>query len=176
MDYANAETGSSAAVNYRNAGRRIGDQYAQLLAADIRNEQGARVAEVEVNESFSVRMEYRIAVQTDFAFVPNFHFYREDGSCAFVVHAVEVKNVPTGEYVAECFVPGNFMNDGVYSVGLALSSFESGVSVHFFERSAIMFNIRDPIEGVATRPGYSGAIPGAVRPLLNWTVQPLMGS
>jgi len=66
------------------------------------------------------------------------------------------------------------MNDGLYSIRLALSSFESGVSVHFDEIGALTFNVRDPIEGVPTRVvGYAGPIPGAIRPLLTWTVEPI---
>ena len=34
-------------------------------------------------------------------------------------------------------------------------------------------NVRDPIDGVVTRAGYNGLIPGAVRPLLAWTLKPI---
>jgi lipopolysaccharide transport system ATP-binding protein len=126
---------------------------------------------VEIDEPFSVRMEYRILSDTNRIFVPNFHFHRHDGSCAFIVNAVNAKHLPSGEYAAECHIPANFMNDGLYSMRLALTSFESGVAVHFNEPDAIMLNVRDPIEGVVTRAGYSGSVPGAVRPLLPWTLK-----
>jgi lipopolysaccharide transport system ATP-binding protein len=171
LGYATSGENSSAAANYRNYNRRIGDQHAQLLSADIRNEQGVQVSGVEINEPFSVRMEYRITSDADRIFIPNFHFHSHDGSCAFVANAVNVKKLPPGEYSAECLVPANFMNDGLYSIRLALTSFESGVSVHFDEKGAIMLNVRDPVDGVMTRAGYSGPMPGAVRPLLPWTLK-----
>ena len=59
-------------------------------------------------------------------FIPNFHFFCQDGSCAFVVNATNVKRLAPGEYSAECHVPANFLNDGVYSIGILLTSFESG--------------------------------------------------
>jgi lipopolysaccharide transport system ATP-binding protein len=173
LGYAAAGDNSAAAVDYRNSSLHIGDEYAQLLAADVRNEQGVPVAEVEITQPFSVRMEYRIKGAADRVFIPNFHFYCQDGSCAFVINAVDVKRMSLGEYAAECHVPANFMNDGVYSMGAALTSYERGVSIHFYEKEVIMFNVHDPIEGVATRAGYSGRMPGAVRPLLPWTVKPL---
>jgi lipopolysaccharide transport system ATP-binding protein len=171
LGYATSGESSPAIANYRKCNRCIGDEYAQLLSADIRNEQGMQVSGVEIYEAFSVRMEYRIASETNRIFVPNFHFHCHDGNCAFAVNAVNVKRLPPGEYAAECHIPANFMNDGLYSIRLALTSYETGVSVHFDERGAIMLNVRDPIDGVVTRAGYSGSMPGAIRPLLPWTLK-----
>ena len=173
LGYENSGENSPSAVNYRRHSRRIGDRYAQLLSADVRNDQGVPVSEVEINQPFLVRMEYRITSDANRIFIPNFHFHCPDGSCAFVANASDVKRLSLGEYSAECHFPANFLNDGLYSVRLALTSFESGVSVHFDEKGAITFNVRDPIDGVVTRAGYSGPMPGAVRPLLPWTLKPI---
>ena len=72
-------------------------------------------------------------------------------------------------YLSECTVPGNFLNEGVYFVGLAISSFEKGTKIHFWEQNIISFNVKDMIENVKTRKhGYTGAIPGIIRPILKW--------
>jgi lipopolysaccharide transport system ATP-binding protein len=182
LGYTSSEGNSPASVNYRSYSRVVGDQHAQLLSADIRDDQGTATSEVEIDKPCSVRMEYRIVSGSDRIFVPGFHFYRQDDTCAFVVNPGNVKKLPPGEYAAECHIPANFLNDGVYSVGFALASYESGISVHFFERGTIMFNVRDPIDGIVTRAEYSesvsgtrysGPFPGAVRPLLPWTVDPI---
>jgi lipopolysaccharide transport system ATP-binding protein len=169
LNYVSSGESSPAAVNCRNNNRQVGDKFVQLLSADIRDAQGATVSQVEIDQSFSARMEYRIKCDVDRVFIPNFHFYRQDGNCAFVTVATDVKRFQSGEYAAECHIPANFLNDGMYSVGFCLTSFEHGVSVHFYEKGAVMFTVRDPIGGVPTRAGYSGAMPGAVRPLLPWT-------
>ena len=136
LGYETSGEDSPAAVNYRNSSLRIGDEYVQLLSADVRNDKGLPISSVEINEPFSVRMEYRITSGADRIYVPNFHFYCHDGSCAFVVNAVDCKRLPPGEYSAECHVPANFLNDGLYSIRMALTSYESGVSIHFYEEGS----------------------------------------
>jgi lipopolysaccharide transport system ATP-binding protein len=172
-NYSMAGEKSASAVNYRNHDRTIGDEYVQLLSADIRNEQGERTSEVEIDHSFSARMEYRILRESNRKFVPNVHFYRHDGRCAFVVNAQDVRRLSSGDYFAECHVPANFLNDGFYSIDFALTSYESGVSIHFHEKSAVVFNVRDRLDGIVTRSKYRGPMPGAVRPLLSWTLKPI---
>jgi lipopolysaccharide transport system ATP-binding protein len=170
-NYSMGAENSVSAVNYRNYDRPIGDEYVQLLSADIRNEQGERTSEVEIDHSFSARMEYRILRESNRKFLPNLYFNRHDGSCAFVVIAVDAGRLPSGDYFAECHVPANFLNDGIYSIDFVVSSFECGASVHVHEKGAVMFNVRDPLDGVVTRSRFRGTMPGAVRPFLPWTVK-----
>lgn len=168
---ANGAENSPARINCRNAIPSIGDQHVLLLSADVRNEDGLPVSQIEITRPFSVRMEYRIISEGERVYIPNFHFYRHDGSCAFVTSAVAVGRLAPGEYAAECYIPSNFLNDGLYSVELAITSYESHMIIHFHERGGIMFNVHDPIEEVPTRAGYAGPMPGALRPTLPWTVK-----
>jgi lipopolysaccharide transport system ATP-binding protein len=172
-NYSMAGGNSTGAVNYRNYDRLIGDEFVQLLSVDIRNEEGERTSEVEIDHSFSARMEYRVLRESNRKFVPNVHFYRHGGSCAFVVNAQDVGRLSSGDYFAECHVPANFLNDGFYFIDFALTSYECGVSTHFHEKSAVMFNVRDRLDGIVTRSGWRGPMPGAVRPILPWTLKPI---
>jgi len=56
LGYATSGQNSPAAADYRSD-RRIGDEYARRLSADIRNERGVPMA--------SVKMEYRITSEAD---------------------------------------------------------------------------------------------------------------
>lgn len=164
---------SSALVDYEDSGRSVGNSIAQLLSGTVCNSAGVPSAEIDIAEGFLVRMVYQINAVIDVQLVPNFHFYRADGSCAFVTSGGNAWTHLPGAYRAECQIPANFLNDGLYSVGLALSSFEPSLEVHFYEQGALIFNIRDPLDGVLTRAGYRGPVPGAVRPLFKWTVESL---
>jgi lipopolysaccharide transport system ATP-binding protein len=115
-------------------------------------------------------MRYRILSAANVRSVPNFHFFRADGSYAFVASMPGVEPAQPGEYVAKCKVPAHLLNDGGYFVGLALTSYsDSGYAVNFYEQSALSFNVRDPMDDSSNRYGYGGTIPGVVRPRLAWS-------
>lgn len=80
-----------------------------------------------------------------------------------------------GEYVAECEIPGNMLNSGTYFAGLGFSDIQNGVDTHFFETNALCFHVVEPLDDTSLlyelRNGYSGMIPGAVRPRLAWSVR-----
>jgi lipopolysaccharide transport system ATP-binding protein len=174
VDYYSNGLATPAAVDYANAGKTIGDQTARLLAGSIRNNRGEVCIEINITEPVTVEMQFEVLNNDDgLKFAPNFHFSSGDGICAFVSVDTTERVYGRGIYRAQCLVPKNFLNEGSYFVGLALTSFERGVKVHFFERSALSFNVRDPMEGVPTRSEWAGAIPGIVRPLLPWNTERL---
>lgn len=170
MHYYTSGGNSPASVDYSRTNKIIGDDYARLIAGSVIDKNEEASAEILIDDPFKVSMHYRILKENNLKFVPNFHFYKADGSCVFISSPKEIKVLPTGDFIAECYLPGSFLNEGAYFVGLALSSFEQGVNVHFYEQNILSFNVKDPIEGTLTRNGYAGAIPGVVRPNLKWNV------
>lgn len=171
LDYYGDEDSSPASARFLSEERVIGDASAILLAASVIGADGKPRPEFGIGESFKVSMRWRVLQGGKRRFVPNFHFTTHSGVQAFVTSTRLEKDLAPGEYETQCTIPANMLNEGVYFVGIALSSFEDGVTVHFFEPSAVCFNVRDPIDEVPTRNGYSGPIPGVVRPLLEWNVR-----
>jgi lipopolysaccharide transport system ATP-binding protein len=142
---------------------------ARLLSGAVVDDDGQVRSEVDISKPVNIVMRYRVAASAGMQASPNFHFYGADGSCAFVSSPRNLQPHARGLYEAVCHIPGNFLNEGTYFVGLALTSFP-GPHVQFFETSALAFNVRDPLVNVPTRGGsdYAGPIPGVVRPLLAW--------
>lgn len=174
LKYYSGGSASPAAFDLATSNRRIGDGFAQLLSGEIKDLEGRILHEPDIAQSFVISMRYRVAESMDVKAVPNFHVYRADGTCAFIVMAPNADSVSPGIYSASCIVPPRFLNDGGYFVGLALTSFTRfGHVVNFFEQSALSFNVRDPRESEAETYGYGGPIPGAVRPLLEWKIERL---
>jgi hypothetical protein len=66
-------------------------------------------------------------------------------------------------------VPGGLLNDGTYSIGLAVTEFHKcGFDVCFFQPDYLMVTIIDPVHENPLRYKYAGPIPGVVRPTLDW--------
>ncbi|MFN9175980.1 MAG: ABC transporter ATP-binding protein [Synechocystis sp.] len=164
---------SSSAIDFSKSHKKIGDQYVTLLGGYIRDCAQNILTEVPIEQSFKICMHYRVLNHNKIKFIPNFHIYKSDGVCVFVSSPPEMEEIQLeGDYVAECYIPDNFLNDGTYFVGLAISSFGSGVTVHFYEQNALCFNVKDSLEAtVATRQyGYVGPVPGVIRPTLQWRI------
>ncbi len=170
LSYYTDEKLSTFSIDFSNSQKKIGDENAMLLSASVRNKNGQETPEIIINEKFTVIMRYRILKHNNLKLVPNFHFYRDDGVCAFVSHSHVSSVFPLGDYIAECQIPENFLNNGIYFIRMALSSYEPSFKIYFDEPNVLSVNIRDPIEGNITRSGYSGPYPGSVRPLLEWKI------
>jgi len=170
MYYYNEGSQSPASVDYAKKGKNIGDDYACLLSGEVRNQNNLISTEIDIDQPLKIIMRYKIKKQNGKIFRPNFHFFTSGGVYAFISSPENVELLSEGNYFAECNIPGNFLNEGAYFVGLALTSFEAGIIIHFNEKAALSFNVRDPIEGIKTRRGYGGSVPGVVRPLLNWKI------
>ncbi|MGH8106889.1 MAG: ABC transporter ATP-binding protein, partial [Arenimonas sp.] len=165
---------------YRNASEKnnAGSQHegvnAALLSAELHGLGDS--LDLTIHDELTVRMKYRIKQSVAGKCVPNFHFFTSDGSYAFVSSADDVVALPPGEYTAECRIPGNLLNEGVYFVGLAITShFDTGsFEVEFFDRNALTFNVIDPMDERSNRYSYGGPIPGMLRPKLDWKIEKAM--
>lgn len=165
LKYFDSSQSDTAFVDYSQNIPFIGDDVVRLLTAKIVNQQGNLESEIDIRKSFKIVMEFELL--QDKAVVPNFHIKTIDGAYVMVTGA-ETAPTSIGKYQAECHVPQHLLNDGAYTVGVAISSFEKGVHVHFFEQNALSINIIDPIN--ETRKGFSGRIPGIIRPQLIWEI------
>jgi lipopolysaccharide transport system ATP-binding protein len=174
MRYYQDGASSPASFDLRGSHRSIGDSYARLLAGKVLDKSGAPSVEVHISDRLAVEMEFEILDPNPGPFIPNFHFHTSDGNVAFVSMGTSRNATQAGTYKARCEIPGSLLNEGAYFVGLALTSFSKGVSVHFFERGAVSFNVRDPIEGIESRGGWGGSMPGSVRPNLVWNTERIM--
>jgi hypothetical protein len=114
-------------------------------------------------------MAYRLNADAQEAPVANFHFRNSLGQMAFISGGKSKAANIEGIYEAICCVPGHLMNSDSYVVDLALTYIQPSVHVSFYEKNALTFNIVESSDVIATeRNGYTGPIPGVVRPKLEW--------
>jgi lipopolysaccharide transport system ATP-binding protein len=157
-------------IDFSSRGENIGDEYVRLLGASVEDVDGNFISEADIRYPVKICMQFRVLKDSDIPFIPNFHFLTASGVYAFV-SSQPPSILKTGDYKAECIIPGDFLNEGTYFVGLAISSSTNGIVVHYFQENAINFNVKDSMEGTVGRHGYVNVFPGVVRPRLNWKIQ-----
>jgi lipopolysaccharide transport system ATP-binding protein len=167
---------NAASVDFSNETNRPGDAVASLLSAWVESGAGERRFEYSLLEPIRIRVKYRLHERLEATPQPSLHVTDSAGNMVFVTSphdwGEDRANGP-GDYVAAVQIPGHFLNDGMYSVGVALNHFKAGMQTAFFERGALSFNIVDRIDENELRAvsRWGGRIPGAVRPLLPWQVE-----
>jgi lipopolysaccharide transport system ATP-binding protein len=78
--------------------------------------------------------------------------------------------VQPGDYVSTAWIPENVLNEGLFTVELAITSLGAGkLQPHAGARQAVAFHVHDPGEGDSARGRFTGQLRGVVRPLLEWT-------
>jgi lipopolysaccharide transport system ATP-binding protein len=170
-EYIRGGTGDSPVeVDYEASGRMPSNEHARLLAARITSS-GMTAAVVDIRQPVRVEIDYEV-LREYWPLHPNVHFYNEDGTCVFTAndsHDVSTRRPRApGRYRAVAEVPGNLLSEGMFSVGIALSTFEP-VVIHFWERGALAFQVHDAGEGDSSRGTFAGRLPGVARPMLSWT-------
>ena len=136
----------------------------------VRNEFGTVGTEIDITKPIFIEFSYRVTRQ-----IPRFRislrFLASDGSVAF--HTAdsthrdydEKPNVP-GDYVTQCTVPGNLLNEGQYWITVyADIPFQQ---ILFQEETALAFTVAQT-GGVNSR--FAEKWPGAVCPQLEWRTQ-----
>jgi lipopolysaccharide transport system ATP-binding protein len=172
--YYNSGVGSPYSSDFTKSGSRIGDHYATLLEAHIEDSSGAKTGEINIRSPFKVIMKYALHDAVPNSSYPNFHFYNSQGQCVFVTSGDRGAHKNSdGIFVATCNVPGSLLNNDTYFIDLALTFTHNGIHTSFVQRGALAVIIRDIIDETidAERQGYSGVIPGVIRPNLNWEIK-----
>ncbi|PKK89718.1 MAG: ABC transporter [Candidatus Wallbacteria bacterium HGW-Wallbacteria-1] len=145
------------------------DCQARLLSARLINVTGESDYYFNITDPIRFEMTFEVLEESIRAF-PNFHLKDSAGQHIFVTGPSSEGKFQRGKYKSTCFVPGNLLNAGTFSIGFALTN-KDVFKVHYFAQDLLMFTVVDPMIDTPTRDSsYSGAIPGAVRPLLDWEV------
>jgi len=168
--YLNSDQVGNGEILFRD--RLPGDEKAVLHAARIVGVDGLPTINVQINEPFFIEMEYEL-FENDMRVYPNLHIKDSYGQYVFVtadsdLDNTSIKKSRAGRYISRCKIPENFLNSGTFYIGFALGSVYP-LHIHLFMQDLLFVTIQDPIIGIPTRlDGYSGPVPGPVRPLLEW--------
>jgi lipopolysaccharide transport system ATP-binding protein len=148
-----------------------GNDVVRLCAVRVRDEKGCVSETSDIRRSIGIEMEFEV-LKPGHVLVPNYHFYSDEGLYLFVAIDQDPewrrRTRPAGRFISTAWIPANFLAEGILIVGAAVSTFNP-LSVHFYERYAVSFQVIDTIDGDSARGDYGGPLPGAIRPLLQWS-------
>ncbi len=171
-----ASAGQSHVFDSRLMNKRIGDHVAELHRAWLSNSAGEQSGVFDLSESITIEMDYSIHQDVDKVAFPNFHVFDESGEYVFCTAASSTQLGPfrqrRGHYHASCVIPPHLLNAGTFTVGVALTSLNPGLSVSFFERDALQFQVTEDFDATLDnqRHGYASRVPGPIRPDLDWRI------
>lgn len=150
----------------------IGDDKVQLVETCIKDAAGCIRALHRIHEPVYLEIRYRVFDPVEKYFVPNFHIYNMENILVFLAVPKNeiVSQYEPGLYQASCELPPHLLNEGVFRIMPAISSFGGITIVHCSVPYAMTFTIKDDLTDISYRNGYLQSIPGLVRPRFTWTV------
>jgi len=168
--YLRSDSGTRANREWPELAAAPGDRVVKLRRVSVIADDGSCREAIDIRRPVALEIAYQV-LQSGHVLVPNFLLYNEDGICAFVTADNDPewrrRPKPPGRYVSRVRIPGNFLSEGTLVVDAAISTMDP-VTVHVHEREAVAFQVIDSIDGDSARGQYGGAIPGVVRPHLDW--------
>lgn len=150
----------------------FGDAQVELLSLELLADGQVPASTLPIGQRAILRTRYRVRTPSELLFVPNLHIRTWESLyvCVLMPPNTAVRQQPPGVYVADCELPASFLNVGIYTVQLAISSFNAGQQVHVNAPSALTFEVVDDLSDLSHRNGYRAELPGVVRPHLPWTI------
>ena len=150
-----------------------GSEVARLRAVRILDDEGSVAERIDIRKPVKIEMEYKV-FKPGHLFLPHFALWTEKGQLAFITLENDQdwrqRRRPAGSYISAVWIPGNFLNDGLYYVNCHLLSRYPDKS-QFRTYSIVAFQVIDSTEPNSARGDYAKPLNGAVRPLLEWKTQ-----
>jgi len=171
--YLGADIGGNAVRVWEDPANAPGDNVARLRSVRIIDQQGRASANIDIRQPVGVELEYDI-LQSGYNLIPGVLFQNSEGVNLFVSLENDPKWVgktrPAGHYRSVCWVPGNYLAEGLVYLRVTIRRPDSK-GMHFRERDVVSFYVVDSMEAGGARINYVGNLRGVVRPMLDWTTE-----
>jgi lipopolysaccharide transport system ATP-binding protein len=171
--YLGLGAGTSAEAKWDDVNQAPGDDVVRLVGVRARNSRGEITTEFNIQEP--IRIEIDQQVLKDGSVIDNSIFANNE-SAQLLFASVNNNDAEwhkrkrsPGLYRSTCVIPGNFLNEGVVTLTVAITT--QPEKLHAIKDSVISFRVYDPGSGGA-RGDYSHTWPdAAVRPWLTWSTE-----
>ena len=169
--YLQSEAGTGSSRTWNDPAVAPGNDLVRLRSVRVVDEDGSPLDAADVRRPVGIEIAFDVLRHGEPVF-PKIKVVDGQGDIAF--NALDTRErwlepSPPGEYVATAWVPGNLLNEGLFTVDAGLCSLGGPKLVSQAGcNEAVSFHVQDPAEGDSARGRYAGSLRGAVRPLLEW--------
>jgi len=173
--YLNSGLGTSAVREWPVLDRAPGGEIVRLCAVRVIDEDGEIPEAFDIRRSLQIEMEYQV-LKSGYVLLPNFYLFNDEGVCVFGAQDLDPqwrgRPRPAGRYVSTARIPGNLLAEGMIFVDANMITLEPFI-FQYQSRSAVAFMVVDTLEGNSARGDWTGHMPGATRPMLDWSTKVL---
>ncbi len=148
---------------------------ASLLCVRMRTMSGETGGSFDIRKPIGIEIEFSV-LKPGFWFTPVVHVFNESG--VFLFNSVAEVNPDwdnlfnrTGRYRSVCWIPGNFLAEGLFTVRVVLWGFTRPPTRGVVVDEIVRFTVFDNLDGDSVRGRVTGSYPGLVRPKLDWCTE-----
>jgi lipopolysaccharide transport system ATP-binding protein len=160
--------------SWSDINRAPGDDMVRLCSVRLKNKDGKISTDFDVRDQILIEFEYEILKNASFV---DAEVILYDKVGHIILYSIDNLDSPwsgkgrdTGRYKSTCYLPGDFLNEGIISVTVAVSTIPH--TCHAVAKEIVCFEVRDAMDPRGVRGNTPGTWPSAVvRPRLNWEVQ-----
>lgn len=167
-------TTKAGAVREWDAADAPGDSVVRLRRVRVCDEHDEVTAAVDIRRPLKIEVTYDVQ-ETGHVLFPTLEFCNENGIEVFSTHDIgpewRLRERPAGRYTSSVTLPGNLLAEGSLVAHVSVMSNFPATTLHARETSVVAFQVIDSQAGDTARGDYVGAMPGVVRPLLQWNTR-----
>jgi len=172
--YLQTEMGSGSRVAWPDPALAPGGKRARLRELRVVDEDGNLADAVDIRRPVGIEIGFTL-LRDDVPVFPKIKLVDREGETAF--NALDTSDfwdgAPAGDYTSTVWIPGNFLNEGLYTLDVALCTLGVGGAQKLVHQAnaadALAFHVHDVGDGDSSKGRFTGHLRGAVRPLLEWT-------
>jgi lipopolysaccharide transport system ATP-binding protein len=172
--YLHSAFGSGAQMTWPDDESAPGDDLARLLSVRVVDENSETIETVDVRTRIGIEIGYRVLREGPPVFA-KIKVSDRQGTVAFNAMDIEPHGqdrAAPGRYVATGWIPGNLLNEGRASVEAGVYTLQAPkLHPRAWYPDIVSFTVFDPGDGDSARGRFTGQLRGALRPLLDWTVE-----
>lgn len=148
--------------------KRPGNNISELISVRLTDRSNKTIPYVYSNQEVGVEVTYKVKIN-GYSPLPSIHLFTNKGDYLFVSYSDYneklLNEIRTHKAIA--WIPANIFNNGIYIVGVGLSTMIP-MQTHFFERDVLTFQVIEDIASSKKNDFNQQTVPGVLRPILKW--------